>query len=422
LTGHTFSSGTAYFSFAINVQDLTGADSVSGGFVCGGNNSVGSQGNQPTVIAPRVYIRSNATGYTFGVSKNSDGVTAWDSGTNVLNQTVFVVASYTFNSSSSSDDVVNLWINPDPSTFGQASPPPANVTSTAGNDITPSIASFVLFQRPGTPEPAAMTFDELRIGTNWASVTPQAAPVISVQPSSIAVNPGTTNTLSIGAFGSNLTYQWVRNGVFLSNGGDVSGATSSALQLGPTTTNDVGTYQVIVSGPGGLASVSAPASITLNVAPTLSAQPQNVVAAVGGTASFGVGASGTAPLTYQWRLNGTNLPGATGSAYVITNVQRFNAGGYAASVTNIAGGVFSSNATLTVTPVTPVHIDSFSLLPGGTLKVTGTGDPGQFIVQGSSNLFDWSDLGTVTSDGNTFLFTDSVTNATRRFYRAKLYP
>ena len=42
--------------------------------------------------------------------------------------------------------------------------------------------------------------------------------------------------------------------------------------------------------------------------PTITQQPTNQVVANGGTATFSVAISGTGPFTYQWQLNGTNLP------------------------------------------------------------------------------------------------------------------
>ena len=47
-------------------------------------------------------------------------------------------------------------------------------------------------------------------------------------------------------------------------------------------------------------------------------------------------ASGTAPLSYQWRFNGTNLSGATSSALALSNVQTNNSGSYAVVVSNIS--------------------------------------------------------------------------------------
>jgi len=84
----------------------------------------------------------------------------------------------------------------------------------------------------------------------------------------------------------------------------------------------------------------------------------------GSNATFVVSAT-TPPLAYQWRFNGTNLSGATNSAYTRSNVQRTNAGNYSVAITNAFGGLSSSNALLAVTPVTPVTIGSISVLPDG---------------------------------------------------------
>ena len=59
-------------------------------------------------------------------------------------------------------------------------------------------------------------------------------------------------------------------------------------------------------------------------------------------------AAGTPPLSYQWRLNGTNLAGATGTSLTLSNVQPALAGNYTVRVTNAFGSAISSNAVLTV--------------------------------------------------------------------------
>ena len=423
LSGKNATSGTIYFSFALNVQDLTGAAATTGGFIAGFNNSVGTQVNQPSVVAPRVYIRTTSGGYNFGVSKNIDNTTTWDSAVFTNNQTVFLVGSYTFNTvADTGDDFCKLWINPNPATFGAASPPAPTITALTGNDITAnSIASFVFFQRSGTPEPAVMIADELRFDTAWAGVTPPPAPSILAAPASRTNNPGTTATFSVTASGSNVSYQWVRNGVTLANGGNIVGATSSTLTISSVTIGDSGSYEVIVSTAGG-SSVSAGAMLTIPTSPQVMTQPQNQTVNVGVSASFNVTVSGTAPLSYQWRFNGTNISGATGSGYARANVQRTNAGFYTAVITNTVGTITSSNALLTVNPVTPVKMSAITLLSGGRLQFSVSGDPGQFVLQTSSNLLNWVDLTNIMAANGSFDFIDTVTNTSQRFYRARLYP
>ena len=82
--------------------------------------------------------------------------------------------------------------------------------------------------------------------------------------------------------------------------------------------------------------------------PSILTQPQSQVAAVGSNITFTVTAAGTPPLSYQWRLNGTNIAGATGTSLTLSNVQPDQAGNYAVQVTNAYGSTISSNAVLTV--------------------------------------------------------------------------
>ncbi len=86
-----------------------------------------------------------------------------------------------------------------------------------------------------------------------------------------------------------------------------------------------------------------------DVAPWISAQPQSQALVVGQTATFFVSASGTPAPLYQWQFNGANIMGATHSSYSRTNLQLIDAGSYSVGLTNMMGGVVSSNAILTVT-------------------------------------------------------------------------
>jgi hypothetical protein len=88
------------------------------------------------------------------------------------------------------------------------------------------------------------------------------------------------------------------------------------------------------------------------VAPTISTQPANQTVLAGATATFSVTATGTAPLTYQWKKGGTAIAGATSASYTTpATVVGDSGASFTVTVTNSAGTVTSSAATLTVTPV-----------------------------------------------------------------------
>lgn len=83
--------------------------------------------------------------------------------------------------------------------------------------------------------------------------------------------------------------------------------------------------------------------------PYIIQQPTNQAGIVGSNATFTVSAGGTSPLSYNWRLAGTNLPAATNSALSLTNVMQSQAGNsYDVVITNSLGSVTSSPAILVV--------------------------------------------------------------------------
>jgi hypothetical protein len=89
-------------------------------------------------------------------------------------------------------------------------------------------------------------------------------------------------------------------------------------------------------------------AVTVNAAPTITSQPVGQTVFPNANVTFSVGATGTGPLSYQWRLNGTDISGATDSSYTRNNVQSSDAGDYSVLVSNTIGSVVSANATLAI--------------------------------------------------------------------------
>src|SRR5262249_7377631 len=82
--------------------------------------------------------------------------------------------------------------------------------------------------------------------------------------------------------------------------------------------------------------------------PSITTQPQSASIGLGGAATFSVTATGSAPLSYQWRKAGTDIAGATASSYSIAGAQFSDAGNYSVAVSNPGGTTLSSEASLTV--------------------------------------------------------------------------
>ncbi len=235
-----------------------------------------------------------------------------------------------------------------------------------------------------------------------ATLTVNAAPIapaITLHPVSQSVTAGANVSLTVAASGTApLSYQWQKNGV------NVSGGTGATLLLTGVTTNQAGNYACIVTNLAGSA-ISSTASLTVNpapVAPAIISQPASQTVTSGANVSFTVTASGTAPLSYQWRRNGVNLVGATAATLSLANVTTNSAGTYQCVVTNAAGSVTSSGAVLIVQPVaqqattltliiqgqgtvTP-NLNSASLILGQTYTMTATPANGYEFAGWSGNV------------------------------------
>ncbi|HEY9153775.1 MAG TPA: immunoglobulin domain-containing protein, partial [Opitutaceae bacterium] len=168
------------------------------------------------------------------------------------------------------------------------------------------------------------------------------APTIITQPTSQTVTTGNSVTFSVTATGTSPTYQWQKGGVA------ISGATSSSFTIASTSSGDAGTYTVVVSNTAGnVTSNGATLTLTASVvAPSITAQPSSQTVTAGNTVTFNVTANGTS-LSYQWQKGGVAIAGATGSSLNFT-AGTSDAGIYTVVVSNSAGSVTSSAATLTV--------------------------------------------------------------------------
>ena len=186
-------SGSVYASFLFRVTDFqtsTSPDLTDGGYfaaLAGGTTSYDA----------RLWVRPNpdTDGTTFDIGFGHESSTpTFTSETYDFGVVIFVVMSYDIDNGQT-----NVWINPDPSTFGDTAPT-ATINTTETSNAASKINLFILRQ-DSSGETPFLQIDELRINSSWASVTP-ASGTASTSNNTIAgfnayPNPVKGNSLTV---------------------------------------------------------------------------------------------------------------------------------------------------------------------------------------------------------------------------------
>ena len=336
---------------------------------------------------------------------------------------------------------------------------PTNASVCDGGMVTLSVTSsgtgpFIYQWRyaglnlPGT-NASSLTLDPVGIGnagnydvvimnncgtvtSNVAVLTVDVAPTIDTDPVGGAVCEGGSIVLSTVASGTGpLSYQWRKGGI------DIPGETGTSLTLDPVVLSDAANYDVVVSNLCG-ASTSATVAVTVDVAPAITTQPIDATVCESGSTSFSVVATGTAPISYQWRKDGVDITGATDATLNLNPVFVATAGVYEVVITNLCGSVTSSAATLTVDTPPTIDSDVFDITACDgsqvvfSVSVSGTGpftyqwrkdsvdlagetaasltiDPASAGDAGSYDVVITNVCGSVTSSAGILTVTDTIT-------------
>ena len=243
--------------------------------------------------------------------------------------------------------------------------------------------------------------------SNPGGGTNPVAPSLTVQPASVTVTAGQPATFSVSASGTApISYQWRKNSA------NISGATASSYTTPATTTADSGSkFDVVVKNSAG-SITSAQATLTVNaasVAPTITTQPANQSVTVGQVATFSVLASGTAPLSYQWRKNTANISGATAANYSTpATTTGDNGSNFDVVISNSAGNITSTQATLTVNsaPVAP----TITTQPANQTVTAGQTATFSVVASGTAPLtYQWQKNATAIAGATAASYTTPVT-------------
>ena len=365
-------SGSVYFSFLVNLSAVQGGDYFIGVL-------------QNTSIFPvRVYAKTDgAGGFYFGASKGNS-TAAYETNVRSLNTTYLVVAKYTYNTGTTTDDVVDLWVNP---ALG-GTETTATIPNITGTSLDATSISAIYLRQGSAASAATPQVDAILVGTTWADVTPSGAtPSLSISsPLSSFGNVCINTTAGPNSFtisGSNLTNANVN--VAALSGYEYATATGgpytntlSITQAGGTFTQQVyvrfkptavQSYNgnIAVSGGGVSTPVNAAAvGSGVNSAPTVTTGAASAITQTSATAAGSIPDIGCSAITaYGIEYSTTNgFPNGTGTQV---------------AASNLSSGNFSSNLT-GLTAGTTYYYKAYATNGGGT----GYGTQQQFTTQSLS--------------------------------------
>ena len=179
-----------------------------------------------------------------------------------------------------------------------------------------------------------------------ATLSVLGPPVILEQTTNLSLSAGWDYSLWVSVEGGlPLGIQWSRDGI------DIPGATGSSLMLTNVQVGDAGVYAATVTNAYGSARSDDLRITVKDSPPRITQDPGSQTMGVGGSARFTVKARGSAPLTYQWRFNGEDIPGASEEELVLDNLRSGQTGYYSVIVSNAFGLIFSRKAQLSVLQV-----------------------------------------------------------------------
>ncbi len=183
---------------------------------------------------------------------------------------------------------------------------------------------------------------------------------ITGQPSPVVVNVGESATFSVTAAGHEpIIYRWQKNNI------TISGATSATYTIPSVAMSDAGFYRCRVSNGGGSVNSNI-ALLSVNGPATIIQHPKDSIGWTGNEITFGVLATGTAPLAYQWQKNSVNITNQTSPLLTLDSLTMSDSGYFRCIVSNIAGVDTSNTARLVMKETVAItdHPDSQTVYEG----------------------------------------------------------
>jgi subtilisin family serine protease len=203
-----------------------------------------------------------------------------------------------------------------------------------------------------------------------------APPQVVVQPQNRTSMTGGSVTFTVNATGGvPLSYQWFRDGAI------IGGASGTNLTLNNLNSGAVASYAVRVTNLAGQvwsqsAGLTLMNNATATNAPQITLHPTDQEVNAGGTVQFSAAATPNG-VSYQWRRDGSNIPGANGTSLTLSNVSIAAGAVYSIVAMNSHGSASSRGARLTIRqpPVITQQPESVSSAAGSqvVLEIAAAG-------------------------------------------------
>jgi sugar lactone lactonase YvrE len=274
-------------------------------------------------------------------------VAAWDyqGGISVpssLSNVLAVAASYPYSVALQSNGTVVV-MSASGSTYAQSSPPLSNIVAIAAGEESAyalSANGAVYEWEPGENQV------QLVAGlSNVIAIAATSGPLFALEADGTLVNASGVNLLPNVSNVVAMAPSMYSSTSFLALKSDGTLATSANSPSFPFALSNV--FAIALSPAlNGIALIS-------NGAPVFTVQPGNQTWTNGGTIWLHARAVGVQPMSYQWQLNGTDIPDATNADLTITNAQGEDSGQYCALASNNLGSAASRLAIVTIPGFAP---------------------------------------------------------------------
>ncbi len=400
-------TGSIYCSFILNVSNLSTLNNTGGYFA--GLIESGSTTNFGAVVWTR--LSTTAGRYNIGVSTRSNSAVTWLAADILPATPCFIVTAYDI-VAGTANDICRVWLN---TTAIGSSEPASDATAVAGTDLL-SAARYFLRQKSPTETPF-IEFDELRVGTTWASVTPTGAATPTVSATSLTAfgNICVNTTVGPNSFtitGTSLTTANVTVGVLAGYTYSTTAGGSYSASLSLTQTGGSYSQQIFVKftptavqsyngnipvGGGGATAINVVAAgAGISTIPTVTTGAASAITTTTATLAGTIPANGCTGVTaYGVEYSTTNgFPNGTGIAIASVNLTGSNFSSnlsglvqnttyyYHAFATNTGGTGYGSQQSF-VTVAEPT-LTSSALTAFGNICINTTAGPNSFTITGTN--------------------------------------